>query len=182
MRTTSKLRRRRFLHGFGGVMVGLPFLEALAPRKADAQAAAVKRFGVFFACNGVNLQKWFPSTPTGALTAASLTGTANEPLTPHVSKLLIPRGIHMSPRGYDRDGGGGDDHGKGMAHKLTAQFADEEDWLALGPSVDHVIAAQVNPAGRAPLNCGVRRHADDLWLSYSHPYRCFQSFWLQASC
>ena len=30
-----------------------------------------------------------------------------------------------------------------MAHKLTAQFAEDEDWLALGPSVDHVIAAAV---------------------------------------
>ena len=64
----------------------------------------------------------------------------------------------MWRRCYDRDHDHGkndrkdDDHGKGMAHKLTAQFADEEDWLALGPSVDHVIAATANPAGRPPLN------------------------------
>jgi hypothetical protein len=166
MNRVSKLRRRRFLQGFGGAMVGLPFLEALAPRKAEAQTAAVKRFGVFFACNGVNMQKWFPTTPTGELTAASLTGTANEPLIPHLGKLLIPRGVHMSPRGFDRDGGGGDDHGKGMAHKLTAQFADEEDWLALGPSVDHVIAGQVNPAGRAPLNLMAGRRSGYKGLDY----------------
>jgi hypothetical protein len=166
MSRVTKLRRRRFLQGFGGTMVGLPFLEALAPKKADAQAATVKRFGVFFACNGVNMDKWFPTTPAGALTAASLMGTANEPLIPYVSKLLIPRGIHMTPRGFDRDGGGGDDHGKGMAHKLTAQFADEEDWLALGPSVDHVIAATVNPAGRAPLNLMAGRRSGYKGLDY----------------
>jgi hypothetical protein len=166
MNPAAKLRRRRFLLGFGGTLVGLPFLEALAPKKADAQAAAVKRFGVFFACNGVNMQKWFPATPPGALTAASLMGTANEPLIPYVSKLLIPRGIHMTPRGYDRDGGGGDDHGKGMAHKLTAQFADAEDWLALGPSVDHVIGATANPAGRPPLNLMVGRRSGYKGLDY----------------
>jgi hypothetical protein len=147
-------------------MVGLPFLEALVPRQAGAQAAAVKRFGVFFACNGVNMERWFPTTEAGALTAASLMGTANEPLVPFVDKLLIPRGVHMTPRGFDRDGGGGDDHGKGMAHKLTAQFADDEDWLALGPSVDHVIAAQVNPAGRAPLNLMAGRRSGYKGLDY----------------
>jgi hypothetical protein len=166
MNRVSKLRRRRFLQGFGGAMVGLPFLEALAPRQAVAQSAAVKRFGVFFACNGVNMDKWFPTTPAGTLTAASLTGTANEPLIPHLGKLLIPRGVHMSPRGFDRDGGGGDDHGKGMAHKLTAQFADDEDWLALGPSVDHVIATQVNPAGRPALNLMAGRRSGYKGLDY----------------
>jgi hypothetical protein len=137
--------RRRFLRGLGGIAVGLPFLEALAPKTASGQAAAIKRFGVFFACNGVNMERWFPSIDNGALTDAHLMGTSNEVLIPHRSKLLFPRGVHMTPRGFGRDGGGADDHGKGMAHKLTAQFADDDDWLALGPSVDHVIAQAVNP-------------------------------------
>ena len=48
----SSVSRRRFLRGFGGVVLGLPFLETFAPRSAQAQAAqAIKRFGVFFACN-----------------------------------------------------------------------------------------------------------------------------------
>src|SRR5689334_303146 len=77
----SALSRRRFLRGFGGVVLGLPFLETFAPRSAQAQAAqAIKRFGVFFACNGVNMDRWFPSTSFGALSAQSLVGTANEPL------------------------------------------------------------------------------------------------------
>jgi hypothetical protein len=165
MSRVQKLRRRRFLQGFGGTLVGLPFLEALAPKKADAAASVIKRFGVFFACNGVNMARWFPTGNYGALTAAQLTGTANEVLTPHVSKLLVPRGIHMSPRGFDRDGGGGDDHGKGMAHKLTAQFADSEDWLALGPSVDQVIAQTAN-AGRPPMTLLVGRQGTYRGLGY----------------
>jgi hypothetical protein len=153
----NAVSRRRFLSGFGGVVLGLPFLETFAPSSLKAQEAqAIKRFGVFFACNGVNMDRWFPSTGYGPLTAQSLIGTANEPLDGLRSKLLFPRGVHMSPRGFDRDRGGGDDHGKGMAHKLTAQFADANNWLAQGPSVDHVVAASINPgtqgARRPPLN------------------------------
>ena len=48
--TPARMRRRRFLRGFGGAVVGLPFLEALSARGAGAAATpAVKRFGVFFA-------------------------------------------------------------------------------------------------------------------------------------
>ena len=169
--SAPRMRRRRFLRGFGGAIVGLPFLEALAARGADATAAQpVKRFGVFFACNGVNMDRWFPNGGYGALTDAHLAGTANEALLPHRAKLLFPWGVHMTPRGFDRDGGGGDDHGKGMAHKLTAQFADDEDWLSLGPSVDQVIASQVNPGSdgsrRPPLNLMVGRRGNYRGLDY----------------
>jgi len=163
--------RRAVLRGFGGAMLGLPFLEALAPRRARAQAEpALTRFGVFFCCNGVDMARWFPKGEFGALTDAHLSGTANEVLTPFRSKLLFPRGVHMSPRGFDRDGGGGDDHGKGMAHKLTAQFADGDDWLAQGPSIDHVLAAAINPGSdgsrRAPLNLMVGRASRNRGLDY----------------
>ena len=107
----SRLPRRRFLAGFGGVLVGLPYLESLAPRAAQAQTSPVKRFGVFFACNGVNMARWFPNGEYGPLTEAHLTGTANEALNTFRDKLLFPRGVHMSPRGWGRDGGGADDHG-----------------------------------------------------------------------
>jgi hypothetical protein len=171
-----QLRRRAFLRGLGGAIVGLPFLESLAP-KAHAQAGGgIKRFGVFFCCNGVNMANWFPTSSYGPLTAESLTGTANESLAPHVAKLLMPRGIHMSPRGYDQDGGGGDDHGKGMAHKLTAQFASEDDWLAQGESIDYSIAREINPgpagARRPPLNLMVGYSANYKgldFISYSGP-------------
>jgi len=150
--------RRRFLTGVGGVMVGLPFLEGLAPRLSrGAPVPGIQRFGVFFCCNGVNMNQWFPNGAYGTLTDAHLMGTTAEALLPFRDKLLYPRGLHMAPRGFARDPGGGDDHGKGMAHKLTAYNAEEEDWLALGPSVDHVIAAQVNPGGRPPFNLMVGR-------------------------
>jgi len=170
--TMNSVSRRRFLRGFGGVVLGLPFLETLAPRSLKAQEAQViKRFGVFFACNGVNMDRWFPTSAFGALTAQSLLGTANEPLDGLRSKLLYPRGVHMSPRGFGRDQGGGDDHGKGMAHKLTAQFADANNWLALGPSVDHYLAALINPGAEGartpPLNLLVGRPGGYKGLDFS---------------
>ena len=117
------------------------------------------------------MARWFPNGEYGPLTEAHLTGTANEALNPFRDKLLFPRGVHMSPRGWGRDGGGADDHGKGMAHKLTAQFAEDEEWLALGPSVDHVIAAEINPGAegsrRPPLNLMVGRAARYRGLDFS---------------
>jgi hypothetical protein len=165
------LGRRRVLRGFGGAMLGLPFLEALSAGGARAQAEPpLTRFGVFFCCNGVDLERWFPKGSFGELTDAHLQGTSNEVLLPYRSKLLFPRGVHMTPRGFDRDGGGGDDHGKGMAHKLTAQFADDDDGLAQGPSIDHVLARAINPGAegsrRAPLNLMVGRASRSGGLDY----------------
>lgn len=153
------IRRRGFLCGIGGAIVGLPFLEGLAPR-AKAQQEVIKRFGVFFCCNGVNMERWFPQGDFGALTEAHLRGTSNEALLPYLGKLLFPRGVHMSPRGWGRDDGDGDDHAKGMAHKLTARPANA-DWLATGISVDQLLAQSINPGSegsrRPPLNLMVGR-------------------------
>ncbi|HVZ30870.1 MAG TPA: DUF1552 domain-containing protein, partial [Polyangiaceae bacterium] len=90
-------------------------------------------------------------------------------------KLLVPRGLHMAPRGGGRDPGGGDDHGRCMAHKLTAYPADASG-LAQGPSIDYVLAQAINPgfdgARRPPLNLWVGKpghyHALD-YISYSAP-------------
>lgn len=179
----NRVGRRNFLRGFGGVVLGLPFLDALAPRSAHAQAAEpITRFGVFFACNGVNVDRWFPKGDFGPLTPSSLVGTANEALDPFRSKLLFPRGVHMAPRGFGRDPSGGDDHGRGMAIKLTAAPADNRNWLASGPSVDHVIAAQINPGSQGsrtpPLNLMVGRPAGYRgldFISYSEAGRAVQA-------
>ena len=98
------LNRRAFLTGAGTVAIGLPFLETLASRTAHAQTANPRRFAVFFECNGVNMERFFPVTPYGALTSASFTGTALESLSGYANKLLIPRGMHTVPKGFNFDG------------------------------------------------------------------------------
>jgi hypothetical protein len=176
--TVYPVSRRRFLRGLGGISLGLPFLEALAPSDAAARAAApIQRFGVFFGCNGVDMTRWFPKGPYGTLTDTHLEGTANEALTPFRRKLLIPRGLHMAPRSGGRDPGGGDDHGRCMAHKLTAYAADANG-LAQGRSIDYILAEAINPglqgSRRPPLNLWVGKPGNYKsldYISYSAPGR-----------
>lgn len=154
----SRLSRRFFLRGLGGLTIGLPFLETLAGRNAHAQtAASPRRLVVFFECNGVNMEKFFPVTPYGALTPASFTGTSLAPIASYASKLLIPRGIHKVPKGFNFDGQTpvGCDHQNGMGGKLTAQQLAGTDHYAAGQSVDQFIAGRLNPAGRRSLSLKV---------------------------
>ena len=60
---SGRISRRRMLRGIGGAIVGLPFLETFLLRGVRAQTpAAVKRFAVFFECNGVNMDHFWPAT------------------------------------------------------------------------------------------------------------------------
>ena len=162
------MQRRTFLRGLGGVAVALPFLEALAPRRARA-ATPPKRLAVFFCCNGVNMERFWPKTPYGALTPESLMGTGMEPLASYAPKLIVPRGIHLVPRGWGRDPAGGDDHAKGMGHRLTAAAnQNSQERYASGPSLDHVVAASINPSGKGPLNLMVGYRANDVLGSISY--------------
>jgi hypothetical protein len=148
--------RRNFLRGAGGVAVGLPFLESLAPRRARAGGADVpRRFVAFFECNGCEMERFFPTGSYGALSAGMLAGTALEPVSGFVNKMLVPRGIHMVPRGFGWDPSAGDDHAKGMGCKLTAQPLLDGTIYANGISVDQEIANQLNESGRPALNLHV---------------------------
>ena len=155
----NRLSRRFFLRGLSGITLGLPFLETLVGRNAHAQGmTSPKRFVVFFECNGVNMEKFFPVTPYGALSAASFTGTSLAALAPYASKLLIPRGIHKVPKGFNFDGQTpvGCDHQNGMGGKLTAQQLAGVDHYAAGQSADQFIASRMNPAGRRGPTLRVR--------------------------
>jgi hypothetical protein len=151
---TRSIRRRNFLRGIGGVSIGLPFLETFAPRTAAAQTAMTpKRLGIFFNCNGVDMTRWFPTSAYGALTPASFMGTGLEAIASYAPKILLPRGMHQVPRGFNRDPGGGDDHARGVGCKLTAApLADTTEKYATGVSIDQVIAKAVNPGAKGALN------------------------------
>jgi hypothetical protein len=162
------MQRRQFLRGLGGIAVALPFLEAFAPRRASA-AAPPKRLAIFFCCNGVNMENFWPTTSYGPLTAASLAGTGMEPLAGYAAKLSVPRGIHLVPRGWGRDAAGGDDHAKAVGHRLTAaatQMTTER--YASGVSIDQVVAKSINPNGKGPLNLMVGYRASDVLGSFSY--------------
>jgi hypothetical protein len=157
MRARTNFGRRSFLRGAGGVVVGLPFLEAFAPR--GAHAASPKRFAIFFQCNGVDMDRWWPKVAgSGPLRPEAFAGTALEPIKDYAGKLLIPRGLHMVPRGFSaEDGAGGDDHMKGMGHKLTAapNSTVKDVFYPTGPSLDYVVAKAINPGAKDPLNLAI---------------------------
>jgi len=147
--------RRHFLRGASGAAVALPFLESLTPRTARAAAPDPRRFIAFFQCNGVNMDRFFPTSDYGRIEAAGLAGTALEPLSAFASRMLIPRGIHMAPRGFNRDPSAGDDHAKGMGIKLTAQPLLDGSSYAAGISVDQEIANRLNAPGTPALSLRV---------------------------
>ncbi|MFO0548639.1 MAG: DUF1552 domain-containing protein [Polyangiaceae bacterium] len=146
------MKRRLFLRGALGATLCLPFLESLKPKVASAEGASDSRLIVFFCCNGVNMDRWWPNVGYGALSEGSFTSEcALAPLAPYANRLLIPRGMHMSPRGFGWDASAGDDHAKGMGCKLTARPLIEGSVYADGISVDQHIAKSVNADGKPAL-------------------------------
>lgn len=167
------MNRRYFLRGMFGAAVALPVLESLHWRRftrtAKAAGAGSKRLAVFFECNGVNMSTFFPSA-TGAITPATLAGRALEPLSDYAGKLLIPRGMHMVPKGWGQDPDTpGDDHAKGMGHKLTANRLDPNTQFARSASIDQFAAAQINPDGKPAMTLSVGWRSNNVLghISYS---------------
>jgi len=140
MTTTRSFRlsRRTMLRGACGAAIGLPWLEAMAPRGARAAAAPPKRFIVMFSPNGTLPSQW---SPTGGETDFVL-GPILAPLEPHRADIVVVKGLNQQ-------GAGGDGHQTGMGGMLTGSplnpgpfagvGAAPAGWAA-GPSVDQRVA------------------------------------------
>ena len=108
--------RRIFLRGLFGATLALPFLESALPKEVRAAPVEERRLVFFFCCNGVNMDRWWPNVGYGPIDSASFGDDRGlSPLAPWAHKLLIPRGMHMSPRGFGWDPSAGDDHMKLLA-------------------------------------------------------------------
>lgn len=156
------LPRRHFLRGAAGLTIGLPLLDAFLPRGASAQAATTPSFlllvvqgnGVVQAGKGLDgtqdPERFWP-TNAGALTAAALqadkTTRATGELSTHAAKLSMIRGI-SHPFGATSCA-----HASGDAQILTAAklTGTSSKTLALGESIDSLIARELNPGKREPL-------------------------------
>jgi hypothetical protein len=154
--------RRAILRGAAGAAIGLPFLEALAPRRARAAGAPPKRFVVMFSPNGTLPTQW---SPTGGETDFVL-GPILTPLEPHRDGLVIIKGLNQQ-------GGGGDGHQNGIGGMLTGEplnpgpfagvGAPPAGW-ATGPSVDQRIAdASDGMTKLRSLELGVQVGSADNW-------------------
>lgn len=188
---SMSVSRRRLLRGAGSIAVALPWLESLSGGGARAQsAAAPRRFVAFFQGCGVDISRFWPQS-LGELTPASMAGTALEPLASYAGKLLIPRGIQGSPRGFNFDNAqnGGNDHNLGTASRLTAAALDgvNNQHYAQGISVDQEMAKSINPGGRPAMTLAVGREFSgtaDGYISYleaGKPASRQQNPWLAYS-
>lgn len=144
------MKRRLFLQGAGGALLAAPLLTS--PRRPSRASAPPlpRRSVLFHSPCGCLTNRWFPSVEDGPLDAAALAGTTLEVLTPHIAKLLVPRGLrainqYARPQTIDP-------HRQAMGSKLTCALLEESgDNYPLSHSLDQEIARQVNPDGRAPL-------------------------------
>jgi len=155
----SKMSRRWFLRGMGGVTLGLPLLDA---SHATGQDPAALKFALFVVgANGVAMEdasregevEMFWPTATGPLTTESLRAEDTQYsrtlglLADYAPRLLLVRGVDQP---Y---GSAGCDHQSGDNMCLTSAkiSGSGNSSLAMGESIDNRIARERNPSGREPV-------------------------------
>ncbi|KIG17465.1 hypothetical protein DB30_03166 [Enhygromyxa salina] len=150
--------RRRFLAGIGGVALGLPFLESMAPRKAGAAGTDATRFSVYVRqANGVaqagggDPEQFWPVAP-GPLDSAGLAAQSDRAvseLADYASQLTMVKGLRFA---FPGNGCG---HSGGGNQCLTAAKVSDlpagNESLSMGESVDNRAAAELNAVGVEPL-------------------------------
>jgi len=157
-----RMNRRMVLRSAGGLMLGLPLLDAFMPRNVAAQEAVRSPFvlivvsdnGVVQAgvtLGGAGEPEMFWPTATGTLTRESLLADNSSrsigELADHADRLLVVRGINLPYAST------GCSHSAADAQILTGASitAGSTNAVARGVSADTVIAQQKNPPGRDPL-------------------------------
>ncbi|MFP2898025.1 DUF1552 domain-containing protein [Corallococcus sp. 4LFB] len=154
-----KLSRRRVLQGLGGVVLGLPVLEGLLPRKAQAAEPGALPYAIFLRQAdgvaaaqttselGTEPERFWPE-PLGNLTTTTLAGKSLLELADHRARLLVVRNVNMKDYNY------GDGHARGALQCLTARArrgGAGGNSEASGESLDHRIGRELNPQKRDSL-------------------------------
>ena len=181
---SKRINRRAVLRGtiFGGsVAIGLPLLDAMMPREAEAQGSpAPKRVVFWFTANGTRQDIWTPDM--NDLASHPLHG----PLAPFSDKLLFLDGVDQKVAFQSI----GDGHQTGMACLLTNAeilpgnlFCEGscpdgmEKYVGWGGgiSIDQLIANELEAQGAftkfKSLELGVQVKSSSVWsrLCYSGP-------------
>jgi hypothetical protein len=140
----ARLSRRSFLRG-AGAAIALPFLEAMWPRAARAQAqASAQRFLAWYVPNGIRMADWTPAA-TGASYALT---PILAPLANVRDELLVLTGL-ANRAGNDSVPG---DHARGTGSFLTATRVFRTDGADIrnGISLDQRLAQAVGGATSLP--------------------------------
>ncbi|HXT99729.1 MAG TPA: DUF1552 domain-containing protein [Polyangia bacterium] len=152
------------MRGAGGAAIALPWLEAMAPRRAQAATGPVKRFVVMFSANGTIPSAWAP-TPGTSETDFTLSPIL-APLEAHKADIVIVGGL-------EQKGGGGDGHQNGMGGMLTDQMLNSNPFAnvnapptgwPMDTSIDQRIADGLAvPTQLRSLELGVQVGSADNW-------------------
>ncbi len=159
------LRRRAFLRGAGGVIVGLPFLERFAAREAAAGPDdAPIRYLQFLHPQGTVWNQW---APTGGETDFALTPVL-DPLQALVDELVFIRGVNNESMWLNQLSNGHNAAGRTLLTampfsgnldgqgNLLPEAQQIDNGHAAGPSIDQVIAQHLQaPTPYSSLNFGV---------------------------
>jgi len=128
-----KQNRRTMLHGVGGVVLSLPFLECLG-EVTDKQQAPV-RFGAMFMPNGVNPPDWVPNGVGKEFELSPILA----PLKDHHSNITVVSNL-MNETSYSNH------------IKLTSAFLCGQNHVGIKSeaSIDHLIAQKIGVDSRVP--------------------------------
>lgn len=137
--TSKYLPRRTFLRGLGAT-IALPLLDGMLPAfTAVAKTAAnpVRRLGVIYLPNGINMHKWTPATEGAAFEFTPIL----EPLMPFRDRLLVLSGLcNQEADGLPGEGSG--DHSRSQAAFLTGVHPKKTEGadIRTGISMDQIAA------------------------------------------
>lgn len=129
--------RRTFLRGMGAA-VALPFLDATVPAFASAPRA-VKRLGIVYVPNGMNMAEW---RPTAKGRGFDLPSTL-QPLAPYKERLLVLSRM-SNPLADPMPGEGLGDHSRAQAVFLTGVHPRKTEGtdIRAGISADQIVAKE----------------------------------------
>jgi hypothetical protein len=129
--------RRTFLRGMGAA-VALPFLDATVPAFASAPKA-VKRLGIVYVPNGMNMAEW---RPTAKGRGFDLPSTL-QPLAPYKERLLVLSRM-SNPLADPMPGEGLGDHSRAQAVFLTGVHPRKTEGtdIRAGISADQIVAKE----------------------------------------
>jgi hypothetical protein len=138
------LHRRAILRG-AGVVIALPWLEAMLPRgiasrafaASSAAAAPTTRVAYLFFPNGANMTAW---TPTANAAGRWIASSTLAPLAAWSDEINVYTGLHH--RHAEANGDGPGDHARSAACFLTGMQARKTagDDIRAGRSIDQAIA------------------------------------------
>jgi hypothetical protein len=147
------------LTGLGGAVAALPFLEALSPKTAAAQAdGKIRRLIIVYSSNGTVQRDWLPATTGPDFAVPKILSAFDTPVLK--PKLSVVSGVEMASAMIGNANG----HAAGMTSLLTGrnfgevvgtEFGDV-GWGA-GISIDQDIANRVAAPGQlASIQAGVQ--------------------------